>query len=184
MSANTDIDVLLVEDDEAIGRLVTKRLASVSCARVTMHWRRDLAGALDVLRALRIDIVLLDLGLPDARGTHALSEIQRARPHTPVIVVSANGDRRVIVRALRMGAQDYLVKGKLDPLDILNRVQTAIEAQARDLEERQRLSAELRDHVQRLRKFVEDNPEHKNETVYEMNRALMGILSDEGEPVI
>ncbi|WP_046470451.1 response regulator transcription factor [Allosalinactinospora lopnorensis] len=95
--------ILVVEDDDRVARgLVTAlRNSSYDVCRV--------ATAEGALRAPTADVVLLDLGLPDADGIDLLRRL-RERPETAIIAVTARGEERERVRGLRLGADDYVVK--------------------------------------------------------------------------
>ncbi|MGI5162851.1 response regulator transcription factor [Spirillospora sp. CA-253888] len=96
--------VLLVEDDE--------RLAAALTTALSRHGHQVVrAGlAVDALRlAGGVDFVLLDLGLPDLDGLEALRRLRRVSA-VPVIVVTARTQERDVLRGLRSGADDYLVK--------------------------------------------------------------------------
>jgi DNA-binding response OmpR family regulator len=95
--------ILVVEDDDRVARgLVTVLTnASFEVSRV--------ATAAEALLAPPADVVLLDLGLPDADGLDVLREL-RERPETAVIAVTARAEEHERVRGLRLGADDYVVK--------------------------------------------------------------------------
>ncbi len=96
--------VLVVEDDASVAAALTAVLqrAEHQCAHVTSG-----AGLLQSYQGA--DVVLLDLGLDDMDGLEAL-RLLRSRSEVPVIVVTARGDERSTVVALRRGADDYLIK--------------------------------------------------------------------------
>ncbi|MFC7326357.1 response regulator transcription factor [Marinactinospora rubrisoli] len=95
--------ILVVEDDDRVARgLVTAlRNAAYDVTRVST--------AAAALRAPAADVVLLDLGLPDADGIDLLRRL-RERPETAIIAVTARAEERERVRGLRSGADDYVVK--------------------------------------------------------------------------
>ncbi|GAA0367219.1 response regulator transcription factor [Microbispora corallina] len=98
--------VLLVEDDEFVRSAIIRDLTGRS------HVVRSAGRALDALREVAHaapDVVVLDLGLPDLDGAEALKML-RAISDVPVIVATARDDEAEIVRLLRDGADDYLVK--------------------------------------------------------------------------
>lgn len=96
--------LLVVEDDPSIAAALASALtrAGHSCICITR-------GSEVVARHQEADIVLLDLGLADLDGFQALAQLRQVS-EMPVIVVTARGDERSTVRALRLGADDYLVK--------------------------------------------------------------------------
>jgi DNA-binding response OmpR family regulator len=98
------VRVLLVEDDDGVGDALTEALA----ARGHMPTRVR-RGADALSRHHEADLVLLDLGLPDTDGLEVLRMIRKVAD-VPVLVLTARGDERSVVRGLRLGADDYVVK--------------------------------------------------------------------------
>ncbi|MEU4449623.1 response regulator transcription factor [Actinosynnema sp. NPDC050801] len=96
--------VLLVEDDDGVAD------ALVEALEANDHRPSRVARGADALLAhRRFDLLLLDLGLPDTDGLEVLRKIRKVS-QVPVLVLTARGDERSIVRGLRLGADDYLVK--------------------------------------------------------------------------
>lgn len=123
------LTVLLVEDNRADARLVTELLSSSpigQVAHVTTATR--LSEALARLDVNGIDVVLLDLTLPDSHGLETVIAMRNAAPHTPVVVLTGQDDT-LAPQALRAGAQDYLVKGRLDGAVLVRSVRYAVERQ-------------------------------------------------------
>jgi signal transduction histidine kinase len=120
------LHILLVEDDPG-DALLTQTL--VRRAGLNTQW--SVAGRLsDVDFGLLdgwADCVLVDLGLPDCDGLEAVGAIRRRAPRLPVVVVSGNHDRDLALRAVHAGAQDYLIKGRVDADQLAKTVRYAIE---------------------------------------------------------
>lgn len=120
------LHILLVEDDPG-DALLTQTL--VRRAGLNTLW--SVASRLsDVDPALLddwADCVLVDLGLPDSDGLEVVGAIQRRAPRLPVVVVSGNHDRDLALRAVHAGAQDYLIKGRVDADQLAKTVRYAIE---------------------------------------------------------
>lgn len=130
--------VLLVEDDEGDALLVRACLGEADVREEALLWRRTLADGLAAL-ALSPQCVLLDLGLPDADGMHALLETVAAAPDIPIIVLTGRHDQAG-TEALAAGAQDYLVKDDITG-DLLGRsIRYAVERKRA-----QRTSQQLRE---------------------------------------
>ena len=81
------------------------------------------------MAATGFDVVLLDLMLPDAPGVRAVSELRRAAPGLPVLVLSSLDDERLAFEAVLNGAQDYLIKGQSDAGLLRRSIRHAIERQ-------------------------------------------------------
>lgn len=98
------VRVLLVEDDDGVADALVDSLGAHG------HQPTRVRRGEDALLAHRdADLALLDLGLPDLDGLEVLRKL-RAVSTLPVIVLTARGDERSVVRGLRLGADDYLVK--------------------------------------------------------------------------
>ncbi|WP_166906775.1 PP2C family protein-serine/threonine phosphatase [Mycobacterium sp. DL440] len=115
------LSLLLVEDDRGDALLVEEQIADIAgTAEINLVWVQSMSAAEHVLIDDRPDCVLLDLNLPDAQGIDALHRLGRLDPAVPVIVLTGLNDEHFGVSAVASGAQDYLVKGRVDA-DMLRR---------------------------------------------------------------
>ncbi len=134
------IRLLLVEDSVAQGRFIQQVLRDPSMPQpFEVVWVECLADALGHLAGALVDLVLLDLVLPDSDGMDTFHAIQRARPDLPVIVLSGAGDDKIALRAVAEGAQDYLAKSTVSPELLTRAVRYALERH-RNLAELRRLA--------------------------------------------
>ncbi len=106
--------VLVVEDNPGDARLVELYLLEDAASSFTVLKAALLGDALEILAANRVDVVLLDLSLPDSFGIDTLTRLRAASPFVPVVVLTGTNDEELALEALRRGAQDYLVKGQGD----------------------------------------------------------------------
>ncbi|MFD5943199.1 MULTISPECIES: SpoIIE family protein phosphatase [Streptomyces] len=111
--------ILLIEDDPGDAVLVEELLHDSGLSFELTH-RTTLTAARTELTAGRADCVLLDLHLPDVSGIDALTAVRTLAPHTAVIVLTGLSEAQAGSDAMAAGAQDYLVKGKVEP-DLLHR---------------------------------------------------------------
>ncbi len=116
--------VLIVEDDEVTAELVAAALVGNDAtrdARAVFEPVRaaTLAEARTALRASTFSAVLLDLSLPDSSGLDTLHAILAIDAHCAIIVLTALDNSAVALEAVRLGAQDYLFKGRVDPTLII-----------------------------------------------------------------
>jgi FixJ family two-component response regulator len=104
------VQVLLVEDDDGDALLVEELLLEVGAAVIVQR-----ARSLTQAKVLLADAacVLLDLGLPDSQGLNGLRQLLQADPEAAVVVLTGEADEYLGERAVRAGAQDYLVKGEV-----------------------------------------------------------------------
>lgn len=102
----SDVHVLIVDDEEALVRSLSYALRGEGMRISTAN-----SGEAALQQALDdIDIVLLDLGLPGIDGMATLDGLRQRSPQLPVIMISAHGDTRAAVQAVKSGASDYLTK--------------------------------------------------------------------------
>lgn len=106
--------VLVIEDDSIDFRLVGRRLAAALPDSPAPKWARSLAEGAQCLAEEEFDLLLLDMGLPDGRGIGNVETIMPAARNTPIIVLTHLDDEEVAAEAVRLGAQDYLIKGEYD----------------------------------------------------------------------
>lgn len=99
--------ILLVEDDPTIGEVLT---ASLRGHGHEVMWERAAASALARAVELPVDLVLLDLGLPDLDGVEVCRQLRRIQPGCVLIMLTARSAEMDVVVGLEAGADDYLVK--------------------------------------------------------------------------
>lgn len=106
--------VLLIEDDPGDALLVEELVAD-SALKMRLRWARSMAEAREVLLVEAPDCVLLDLHLPDAHGLEAVSMVHALADQVAVVVLTGLAEDETGLAALMAGAQDYLVKGRVEP---------------------------------------------------------------------
>jgi serine phosphatase RsbU (regulator of sigma subunit) len=126
------LSLLLVEDDRADALLVEELIADAD-ADIEVRWAQSMSDAERALGAARPDCVLLDLNLPDANGISALDRIAKRDDNVPVVVLTGLNDEHFGVSAVASGAQDYLVKGRVEPEMLRRALLYAIERKRAEL---------------------------------------------------
>lgn len=126
--------ILLVEDNPGDARLLQEAFKEITTMRFEFALCESLREALENLAQNRPDVCLLDLGLPDAQGLTAVQSINRQRPDLPIVVLTVLNDETLALESLRCGAQDYLVKGKIDSSLLWRSLRYAMERQRVQLE--------------------------------------------------
>jgi serine phosphatase RsbU (regulator of sigma subunit) len=124
--------LLLVEDDRA-DALIVEELIADAVADIHVVWARSMAHAERELTAARPDCVLLDLHLPDADGLDGLDRIARRDGTVPIVVLTGLNDEYFGASAVAAGAQDYLVKGRVEPEMLRRALLYAIERKRAEL---------------------------------------------------
>jgi diguanylate cyclase (GGDEF)-like protein len=119
--------VLLIEDNPGDARLIREMLAEDAGALFRLHCTERLSLGLEFLASAPPAVVLLDLSLPDSLGLATFARVYAHSPAVPIIVLTGNDDRTVALSAVKSGAQDYLVKGRLDRELLLRSMQYSIE---------------------------------------------------------
>ncbi len=120
-------DLLVVEDNTLHARLVLTMLNEAWGDEAPVRHVKRLESALEAVAESAPDCVLLDLVLPDADGLEAVEAFLLNAPHVPIVVLSAHKDDHLAMRAVRRGAQDYLVKGTVTADALARSVQLAIQ---------------------------------------------------------
>lgn len=110
MEEEAKINVLLIEDNPGDARLLREALAGINGKPFGLEWADLLSKGLDVLTRQKVDVVILDLTLPDSKGLNSVDKLHTAAPWVPVVVLTGLDDENTGLEAVRRGAQDYLVK--------------------------------------------------------------------------
>jgi len=119
--------VLLIEDNPGDARLIQEMLAEDPETSFQLNCVDRLSRGLEFLAAGKTGLVLLDLSLPDSHGLDTFAKVYAHSPTVPIIVLTGNDDQTVALSAVKTGAQDYLVKGKLDRELLVRAMQYSIE---------------------------------------------------------
>jgi signal transduction histidine kinase len=119
----------LIEDNPGDARLITELLAEMNSGQFSLECADQLQEGLDRLKKGRIDVVLLDLSLPDSQGLDTFAAAHASARSVPIIVLTGLDDETVAIKAVKEGAQDYLVKGRVDGELLSNAIRYAIERQ-------------------------------------------------------
>ena len=127
--------MLLVEDNPGDARLILGMLREVS-DEFDLHRVDDVEAALERLAGAAIDCVLLNLDLRDSQGADTIVRTRRGARTEPIIAISGRDDEDLALEAIRSGAQDYVVKGRIEGQGLARVIRHAIE--------RQRMEVQLR----------------------------------------
>ncbi len=119
--------VLLVEDSEDYARLVQTTLGNADGARFEIHRVDALADALELIELTDFDVMLLDLSLTDSHGLYTVFSVCSENSALPVIVLTATDNEAIAEEALRLGAELYLVKDRIDHRQLSGTIVRAIQ---------------------------------------------------------
>ena len=143
------IRLLLIEDNPGDARLVREALSEVRGVSFRIFFADRLADGLQFLSEQSVDVLLLDLGLPDSQGLDTVITAHARFPDLPVVVLSGLDDETTALESLKCGAQDYLLKGTVHSAMLSRVIRYAIE--------RQRLRTELIASEARALRILEEN---------------------------
>ena len=119
--------ILIVEDNLADVFYLKEALEETNGAKFAISNRPTLTEAKECLEKEDFDVVALNLGLPDSWGIETFIQIQNCAPDTPIVILSGSDDESLAIEAVRLGAQDYLVKDLWNPHVISRSLASVIE---------------------------------------------------------
>jgi signal transduction histidine kinase len=141
------VRVLLVEDDEDDYLLTRDLLSEIEGNPYHLDWVKDYDAALGAIKEGRHAVCLLDYRLGPRTGLDLLREAVRCGCQAPVILLTGQGEREVDLEAMKAGAADYLVKGRIDASLLERAIRYALE-RTRDREALRQLHSDLERRVQ------------------------------------
>jgi PAS domain S-box-containing protein len=166
--------VLLVEDNPGDAFFLRQVVEEEPHSRFIVAAEANrLSVALEALRAGRVDLALIDLSLPDSSGVATFTELHRAAPDVPLIVLSGVDDEKIALQTVQMGAHEYLVKGRIDAQVLHRAMRYAIE--------RARAESQLARERDLLQTLLENIPDRiyfkdRQSRFIRINRALTNLL--------
>lgn len=163
-------NILLVEDNPEDARILKRLLSSSQRITYELLCVEDLESALQILRTAHVDIVLLDLSLPDSAGLDTVTKAHSVAPHVPIVVLTGVEDETLGLEAVRLGAQEYLVKGYIDKNSLVRAINYSIE--------RKRNEAEILDQAELLRSVLQSTGDGMIVTDLEGNSILSNSATE------
>ena len=132
MTSTEKVHVLLIEDNMDMAELIQAYLASIHRFSFSIMHVETLAEGVQQLKNKKYEqnschVVLLDLNLPDSDGFATFETVMRQTRHIPIILMTNLDDEELAIRAVRQGAQDYLVKSEMDAGMLYRAIRYAIE---------------------------------------------------------
>jgi diguanylate cyclase (GGDEF)-like protein len=126
------MQVLIVEDNAAVALGLSRSLETLD-PEICIHAVPDLKSAELLLATDQpIDVALVDLGLPDAKGIEAPTTLKAMREDLVIVVITGNSSSETALRLIRQGIQDYILKSEASPHSILRSVRLACERHQRE----------------------------------------------------
>jgi response regulator RpfG family c-di-GMP phosphodiesterase len=124
--------LLLIEDNLGDSRLIQEIIRQSGNDEFELHEAEDLATGLSLVEREHVEVLLLDLALPDSTGIETFERVHREAPHLPIIILSGTSDEDLALKAVRDGAQDYFVKGAIESHILVRALRYAIERSRRE----------------------------------------------------
>ena len=188
------IRVLLIEDNLGFAYFIRDVLLRQYENLFVVHQAQTLASGLGILAGNQIDVILLDLGLPDSARIETFSRTRACAPRIPVIILTVLDDDDIAMAAMRGGAQDYLIKEQVDKHLLTRSIRYAVEraradnalhelsARLLDLQdaERRRIARELHDSTAQTLAALSMNLSLLNRAIPELNPEAKALLSECG----
>ncbi|MGF1601150.1 MAG: response regulator [Thermosynechococcaceae cyanobacterium] len=135
IATDAPIAVLLIEDNPGDAFLIQGMLGAVKASDLNafqlVHVER-LKDAIATLKRQPVNVILLDLSLPDSKGLQAVETLEQQFPAIPVVILTGQNDEAFATRAVHAGAQDYLIKGQVTQEVLTRSIRYAIERQSAD----------------------------------------------------
>ena len=135
--ADKPVSILLVEDNPGDRHLIREMLTEARSVTFNLQYADRLQAGLEYLGENRVEVILLDLGLPDSQGLETLNKIHAQAPQVPIVVLTGLNDEMLGLETVNKGAQDYLVKGQVDTNLLVRAIRYAIERNKAEERERQ-----------------------------------------------
>ncbi|PSN13381.1 hybrid sensor histidine kinase/response regulator [filamentous cyanobacterium CCT1] len=127
MDSQAPIRVLLIEDNPGDRRLLQELLREAISVPIQLDYAGSLSQGIQQLKETPVDIVLLDLFLPDSRGFATFERLHQQERNVPIVVTTGLNDETLALNAVQAGAQDYLVKGQITGQLLVRSIRYAIE---------------------------------------------------------
>ena len=125
--------ILLIEDNPGDARLVRLMLEEGGANPFDLMHVGRMSDAWEPIRSGAVDCALVDLSLPDADGLEGVVQLRERAPELPIIVLTGRDDLELAIDALQQGAQDYLLKGKVDSGLLSRSARYAVERKQADV---------------------------------------------------
>ncbi len=172
---DTTISLLLFEDNPGDVRLIREMVLTVTNQNVELVHVDTLKGGLQRLQEDTFDAILLDLSLPDSHGIDTLLKVSVAAPDIAIVVLTGNEDQDLGLRAVQMGAQDYLPKVDVNSKVLIRALRYAIE--------RYRIEVMIRKSEQEYRSLIDDVFDTSMVAVMILNRDYMIVWCNEATEI-
>jgi len=178
--------ILIVDDSFADRATYVRYLQADAEHNFLITELETLEAGIEEWRSQQPDVVLLDLNLPDGDGLDFLEMInlehgnrERGREYFPVVVLTGQGDEKTAVRAMKLGASDYLIKSDVTAISL----NTAIKQVIRQNELKQQLSIAYQE-LQQVNQSLEARVQERTQEIWQLNKLQRAILDGSDYAII
>ncbi|MBF0227151.1 MAG: response regulator [Desulfobacterales bacterium] len=183
-----NIELLLIEDNLGDARLIKEMIVEYQIAPINVAHFDRLSKGIDYLNSHRPDIILLDLSLPDSHGLNTLLTLIKHEKRIPIVVLTGLNDQSLALEAVREGAQDYIVKGKIYDDMLIRTINYALERHKIN-EQLKRMTHTLVEQEKRLRLMIEKNVDgiiivNSKGIIRFVNPSAIDIMDKEAEELL
>lgn len=127
MEENKIINVVIIEDDKHFSQLIKDLLLKDKSNNYNVNLFENLDEGLIHIDKNSVDLLILDLNLPDCHGIDTLLKVHLKDSSIPIIILSGVNDEQIMINTLKVGAQDYIIKGEADIKKIIRTINFTIE---------------------------------------------------------
>lgn len=166
---NLGINILLIEDIPGDARLIQEMIKELQNTTIKLEIQSRLAGGLQFLNQNKFHVILLDLSLPDSNGLETIERMLVEVSDIPIIILTGTDDKVLAIEAVKIGAQDYLIKGSFDKQLLERSIFYSIE--------RQKIKERLKKTEEKYHKAFLQTDFYKDIFIHDMGNILQGIIS-------
>jgi len=163
------IFILLIEDNPGDARLIQEYLTEARRVNFNLTIQDTLSEGLEEFLKNKFDIILLDLNLPDSFGLKTVSIIHEKIKTVPIIVLTGRDDEDLALESMKLGVQDYLIKGRIDSVLLERSINYSVE--------RHNAMEELKNSEKKIREALNRTNFYRDLFIHDINNIFQGILS-------
>ena len=163
------IDILLIEDNLGDIRLIQEMIGDLEYTTIRLIVQKDLSAGIQYLNQHEFHLILLDLSLPDSHGLDTIERILNSIDEIPIIVLTGTDNLILAIEAVKSGAQDYLIKGKINKMLLERSIYYSIE--------RHKIMEKLKKSEEKFHQAFLRADFYKDIFTHDMSNILQGIIS-------